>query len=660
MQLDVLVDMPQEMRAQLPGLLMLSSSLLENSAGELNDKQMKLVRIIRDAANGLLQLINNPRDLSRGAAGMRELVIDELSQRLQRTFAAVAAAKQLAFSVSIEADLPSLLASDSDEVEQIVHHLLSNAFKFTRSGSVMVYIGRPSDDLEIPAALSDLPMLALTVVDTGVGIAQDTRDRIFMAADGADAGNSEPFVGTGQRPARSQRMARRLGGDVVLQSEPGLGTRLTLLLPDKPPHQTPRLARLDHAAGDGTPGQDSPRFLQAPIQQKRDSRPAGQVTILVIEKDPTLVHSLLEMIQRRGYRALAAMDEKTGLQLAREHRPSVILLDLRVRGINGWNVLDQLKADDATRSIPIHFLAVNDGSRNNLQRDVFTFLPNPVRRESIAAVLDQLLRFDEGKQRRLLVVDGDADSRKQVRLALQSKHVGIDEAESSDDALQKIASSSYDGIVLDLGLPDLAGLALLQQLATAPSTAPPVAVYAARDLRPAEKLALRRYAEATVSIGAVSTEQLLEEVHGFVHNICKPAATAVNRVWTQSLAGRRVLLVDEDMRNLFTLSKALRGWGMQVSTAPDGGKALSMLDSAAAPEVVLMGITLPGIGGCATMRAIRANPRFTSLPIIAVAAKAIAGDRAACLHEGANDYLSKPIDIDKLGAMIEVWLAPQT
>jgi CheY-like chemotaxis protein len=322
--------------------------------------------------------------------------------------------------------------------------------------------------------------------------------------------------------------------------------------------------------------------------------------------------------------------------------------------MDGWTVMDRLKVDDATRSIPVHFVSASDASQRGMQRGAIGFLTKPVSRESIAAALDRLLRFGEGRQRRLLVVDDDAGSRKAVRMALKADNVDIEEAESAEDALPLIATADYDCIVLDLGLPGMSGLELLERLSADPTTMPPVVVYSGRELDPQEDRKLREHADAIVRKGDRSAERLLEEVGVFLQHIRKPASAG----WTSvsAMAGRRVLLVDDDMRNLFALSRVLRGWGMLVSMAQDGAKALKALETEEPPALALMDIMMPGMDGYAIIRAIRERPQFATLPIIAVTAKAMSGDREVCLEMGANDYLSKPIDIDRLASMIRSWL----
>jgi CheY-like chemotaxis protein len=325
--------------------------------------------------------------------------------------------------------------------------------------------------------------------------------------------------------------------------------------------------------------------------------------------------------------------------------------------MDGWTVLDRLKVDEATRSTPVHFVSVSDTGRRGMERGAIGFLTKPVSRESITEALDRLLRFGEGKQRRLLLVEDDAASRKAIRVALRAHHVDVDEADSAEDALPKIANTTYDCIVLDLGLPGMSGLELMEHLSDRPETMPPVVVYSGRDLDPQEQLKLRQYANAIVLKGARSSERLLQEVGAFLQDVPRPAAApAVDATTTTLLAGRRILLVDDDMRNLFALSKVLRGWGLQVTLAQDGFKALNALETGQRPDLILMDIMMPGMDGYTTIRGIRDMTGFEDLPIIAVTAKAMTGDREVCLQMGANDYLSKPIDIDALAVMLCAWL----
>jgi CheY-like chemotaxis protein len=392
------------------------------------------------------------------------------------------------------------------------------------------------------------------------------------------------------------------------------------------------------------------------IPDDRGSLRPGDVSILVIEDDPAFARILIDMVHRKGYRALAAAEGEGGLQLARELRPTGILLDVSLPAMDGWTVLDRLKADDATRAIPVHFISAIDSSSAGLDRGAVGFLTKPVSREAIAAALERLLHFAADQRRQLLVVDDDEGSRAAVRTTLRRNNVQIDEAGSAEQALERVAQTTYDCIVLDLGLPGMSGLELLEKLAETAAGVPPVVVYSGRDLSHEETLELRRYAEAIVLKGARSSERLLDEVGVFLQSVQPEARDAAATSPASELAGHRVLLVDDDMRNLFALSKVMRGWGLDVAVAQDGFKALKTLADDAPPELVLMDVMMPGMDGYETTRAIRAQPQFTHLPIIALTAKAMRGDREKCLEMGASDYLSKPIDIDKLAALMRLWL----
>ena len=659
---DFLANMSHELRTPLNSLLILSRSLADNDTGNLDEEQIESARIINDAGTSLLHLINDILDISKIEAGKMELLIDELpladlQRRLQRTFSHVAEKKGLGFTVEIEPDLPTILRTDSSKLEQITNNLLSNAFKFTAQGAVTVRIGRPGSDVAVPDMLANQPVIAITVSDTGIGIPADKFKNIFNAFEQVDAGTSRQFGGTGLGLAISRQMSMLLGGDIVLRSESGRGSSFSVLLPETPPlEQAESVPRMEPPA---ISRPLSVHLLPDAIDDDRRSLQPGQITILVIEDDPPFARILIDMIHRKGYRALAASDGEAGLQLAREHRPTGILLDVMLPNMDGWTVMDKLKADAATRSIPVHFISATDDATRGLELGAVGFLTKPVSRESISTAFERLLHFAEGHQRHLLIVDDEADSRTAVRTMLRADNVSIDEVSSAEEALEKTAGTHYDCIVLDLGLPGMSGLELLEQLSKGPGGVPPVVVYSGRDLSREENLLLRQYTDSIVVKGARSPERLLDEVSLFLHSVqhARRRGTSGGATSpTTELAGRKVLLVDDDMRNLFALSKVLRSWGLVVSVAQDGQKALKVLADDSTVELVLMDIMMPVMDGYETIHAIRAQRQFAALPIIALTAKARRGDREKCLELGASDYLSKPIDIDKLSSMIRVWL----
>ncbi|MEP7185495.1 MAG: response regulator [Rhodanobacter sp.] len=661
---EFLANMSHELRTPLNSLLILSRNLAENREGNLDGEQIESARIIHDAGSSLLRLINDILDLSKVEAGKMELSLhdyplQDLARSLHRTFDHVAKEKNLEFSVEMAADLPVAIHTDPGKLEQIVNNLLGNAFKFTASGSVHVRIGRPNADLAVPPEISALPSLAISVRDTGIGIAADKLQGVFNAFEQADSSTSRQYGGSGLGLSISRRMAELLGGDIVLRSEVGQGSEFILTLTE------------NSVAGAAEPGAEatsaattimrsahSPVQLPGDLRDDREQLAPGDTAVLIIEDDLVFIRILAEMVRKKGQRILIAANGEDGLELARRYRPLGILLDVMLPGMDGWTVIERLKADASTRHIPVHFLSATDEGERGRDLGAVGFLTKPVSREAINEAFERLLHFAAGRTRHLLIVDDDADARSAVRTLLRQDDVVIDEAGSAEEALQKIGETGYDCIVLDLGLPGMSGMELLEQLAGSGSI-PPVVVYSGRDLSREENLKIRQYTDSIVIKGARSPDRLLDEVSLFLHSIRHGATQEheqVEQANPQELQGRKLLLVDDDMRNLFALSKVLRDWGIQVSLAQDGHKALSMLADDPAVELVLMDIMMPGMDGYETMRAIRAQPAFAQLPIIALTAKAMRGDRELCLEAGASDYLSKPIDIDKLASLIRVWL----
>ncbi len=663
---EFLANMSHELRTPLNSLLILSHSLAENREGNLDAEQVESAQIIHGAGSSLLKLINDILDLSKIEAGKMELVLEDLpltqfTRRLRRTFEHVARERSLGFTVSLDEGLPEAIHTDPTRLEQVINNLLSNAFKFTAKGSVQVDIGRPAEGQEIPDALADKLLLAIRVRDTGIGIPQDKQARVFNAFEQVDASTSRQYGGTGLGLSICRHMCALLGGELHLRSQPGEGSEFTLLLPERieAAAATPTATATDRekAASLATPALQTPPSNGIPDDRERLA--AGDATILIVEDDLAFARILAGMVRDKGYKVLHAADGESGFGLARRYRPLGILLDVMLPGMDGWAVIERLKEDPATQHIPVHFLSATGEVSRGLELGAVGFLTKPVSREAIEEAFERLQHFAAGRTRRLLVVEDDGGARYVVRNLLQHDQVEIDEAATAEQALEMIASTGYDCIVLDLGLPGLSGLELLEQLAQR-GNVPPVVIYSGRELSHEENLQLRQYTDSIVIKGARSSDRLLDEVSLFLHSIRRPggapAAPEGDPPTDGELQGRRVLLVDDDMRNLFALSKVLRSWGLQVAMAQDGYKALQALDQEPLPELVLMDIMMPVMDGFEVIRAIRKQPRLAGLPVIALTAKAMRGDREQCLAAGANDYLSKPVDLDKLLSMIRVWL----
>ncbi|MPS28533.1 MAG: response regulator [Alcaligenaceae bacterium] len=647
---DFLANMSHELRTPLNSLLILSNDLAENREGNLSDDQVESARIIHEGGTNLLRLINDILDLSKIEAGKMELALEQVdlrgfAARLKRQFDHVARGKSLRFAVEIGDTLPPAVRADGGKLEQIVTNLLGNAFKFTQSGEVRLVLRRPTADLPgFPAAGS----VAIEVRDTGIGIPPEKFAQVFGAFEQLDAGTSRQFGGTGLGLAISRQLARLHHGDIQLRSEPGQGSVFTLLLPQvqpgtaesPPPDETAPIA-----SGTTTILPDAP---PADPASPRDT------TILVIEDDPAFARVLADMIRRKGCTALVAHSGEAGILLARQHHPTGVILDLMLPDIDGWTVLERLKAEPGLRHVPVHIVSALDEPARTRDSGAAGYLTKPVSADALNGAIDRLMLPTEGQARRLLIVDDDPASRASVRTLLSSQPVDISEAGSAEEALSILRGETFDCVVLDLGLPGISGFDFLERLA-AVEPRPPVVVYSARELSREDQLRIRSHTDSVVIKGTHSSERLLDEVSLFLHSVrLRPTAPASGG--NDDLKGRKVLMVDDDMRNLFALSKALRSRGMEVLMAQDGSKALRQLEENPDIELVLMDVMMPVMDGYEATQEIRKNPRHAHLPIISLTAKAMQGDREKSLASGANDYMPKPVDIPKLLSMMRVWL----
>jgi CheY-like chemotaxis protein len=500
---------------------------------------------------------------------------------------------------------------------------------------------------DIPPELRGQPLLALSVSDTGMGIPADKFRRIFNAFEQVDASTSRQFGGTGLGLAISRRIARLLGGELGVHSELGVGSRFVLWLPLHPAEDASVTASAIDAEVPAAPAQPTlaPRH------------PGAGASLLVIEDDVAFAGVLAGLVEEQGHRVLVAHDGESGLRLAREQHPDGILLDVTLPTIDGWTVLSRLQAQPQTVHIPVHVISASDEATRAKAEGAVGFLVKPVTRESIAAALQRVLPAPATTLQRVLVVDDDPAARHAIGVELHGVGVQLDEAASAEDALAQIARRHYDCIVLDLGLPGMSGLEMLEQLSAATGGTPPVVVYSGRNLSAVERAQLRQHTRAIVPKATRVPEQLRAEVCRFLLGLASPVDRARHTpILSTRLAGRHLLLVDDDMRNLFALSKVLRDWGLNVLMAQNGQKALDLLAEHAEVQVVLMDIMMPVMDGYTAIAAIRAQAAPATLPVIALTAKAMAGDRERCIDAGASDYLSKPVDLDQLAAKLEHWL----
>jgi CheY-like chemotaxis protein len=638
--------------------------LAENDAKNLTDKQVELARTIHLAGKDLLTLINQVLDLAKVESGKQEVRVEavdlaELAARLERVFGPLVRDKGLLFVVQVAPDVPAHVATDRQRLEQILNNLLGNAIKFTSRGQVTLRIARPTPGTRLRRdGLRPDQTVAFSVSDTGLGIAAADQDRIFTPFEQVDAAIDRRYGGTGLGLSIAREIASLLGGELQLQSTLGKGSTFTCILPEDLPVRT--------AAG----GPDTSRRELSPPSARGVPTPGSsqieEPHLLLIEDDPVFAAAFADIIQGQGLRCRIAQDGQTGLALARSARPTGIILDVKLPDIDGWTVLRELRADPVTAAIPVHFVSALEGSEHGLALGASGYLTKPATRRQLIRVVESMAPKSATERRpRVLVVEDDVETGESLLKQLAGENLDVRRVASAEEALQAVKAERFGCLILDLSLPDMDGLELLRLLReTCGAEMPSVVVYTGRALSRAEVKALDTYAEAIVMKEGSSNERLLDEIRLFVRRLkdgigsqwpptsgSAPAGRASVR-----LEGRKILVVDDDMRTVYALSATLRSKGAEVAVADTGQAALAVLSAEPDVEVVLMDIMMPEMDGYEAMRRIRQDPRFATLPIIALTAKAMKGDEEKCQEAGASDYLPKPVDVDRLMAMLQARL----
>ncbi|MES1927696.1 signal transduction histidine kinase [Salinisphaera dokdonensis CL-ES53] len=661
---DFLANMSHELRTPLNSLLILSRSLADNSANHLDAEEAEAAAIIHESGTNLLSLINDILDLSKIEAGKMTVTpestgVDGVVRRIERDFAHVAQRKGIAFEVHVGAGVPDTLVTDSGKLDQVIRNLVSNAIKFTENGTVRVEIVAPAADTVFKTkGLTSDDALAIHVIDEGIGIPKNRLEQIFHAFEQVDAGTSRTYGGTGLGLSISVELARLLGGEINVESELGAGSRFSVYVRrvldanikiSPTISETAQTRRIDDSTSPA-PAELEPR---SPAETPADET---RTHVLIIDDDANFARIVAQAAEARGYECSTAADGERGLDMVRQQLPDAIVLDLGLPGMDGWAVLDRLKANERTREIPVHIVSAADNTGQYQQSGAVGYLRKPVSKADIETLFARAEVLSGREARRVLVVDDDRDAHTAITHLLKQENVAIQAVVSGAEALDRLEREDFDCVVLDLSLPDISGFELLEQIAQR-DDAPPVVVYSARELSEEQTRRLRAHTDSIVIKGARAQERLLDEVSLFFHRLTERRDTAApSRAGTPSgdaapaavapsdLAGQTVLLVDDDMRNTFALSRALREKGLKVLMASDGFKALDQLAANSQIAIVLMDIMMPGMDGYETIRRIRAQPNHESLPIIALTAKAMAGDREKCLEAGASEYLPKPLD----------------
>ncbi len=672
---EFLANMSHELRTPLNSILILGQQLAENADGNLSGRQVEFADTILGAGTDLLNLISDILDLSKIESGTVtvesvDMPVASLRETIERNFRHVAETRKLAFSVNVDPELEPAVRTDPKRLLQVLTNLLSNAFKFTEQGSVRLDIG-PAQSGWSPEhpVLNHVPrVVRLAVTDTGIGIPSEKQRIIFEAFQQADAGTARRYGGTGLGLAISRELAHLLGGEIRLRSAPSSGSTFELFLPLS--YIGPAYSKFNvqsKSAGPAleiTPPVGTPAPPALPqITDDRERLQPGDSVLLIVEDDPHYARVLLNAAREHGLRGIVAMRGADAIALARQYLPTAITLDVFLPDMLGWNVLSQLKQDFSTRHIPVQILTIEEERQHALERGAFAHLTKPLSPKGLDAAFDRIKHFAEPRVRRLLVVEDSPAERLSVEELIAHDDVEISAVGTGKEALTELKSRPFDCVVLDLRLPDMSGFDLLAQIQDiAELRDVPVVVYTGRELSADEDEKLRKLAKSIVLKGVRSPERLLDETALFLHRVVADLPQSQQRMLEElhqrpeALAGRKVLVVDDDVRNIFALSSVLERHGMHVVIATTGQEAINVLEQTPDVSLALMDIMMPGMDGYETMRRIRDISRFRRLPIIALTAKAMKGDREKCLEAGASDYVAKPVDTGQLVSLLRTWL----
>ncbi|MEO5573827.1 MAG: HAMP domain-containing protein [Gammaproteobacteria bacterium] len=680
---EFLANMSHELRTPLNSLLILSKLLSDNPDNNLSPKQTEFAHTIYASGADLLSLINDILDLSKIESGTVTLDVTQerftdMQAYVEQNFSLLAHTKGLKFITSLDKKLPQTMLTDIKRLQQILKNLLSNAFKFTEKGKVELRIMPVMEGWNIgndKLGNAD-KVIAFSVTDTGIGIAPEKQNIIFEAFQQADGTTSRKYGGTGLGLSISREIAALLGGEIRVTSTPGEGSTFTLYLPltYKPysiavPTLIGGTSLFETALSKTTIATvneiDLSLLEQSDIKDDRDVLLPDDRILLIIENDVKFVPIMIDLAHEKGFKAVVALRGHAALAIAKKYRPDAITLDIRLPDIDGWAVLDLLKHDALTRHIPVHVISVEEQRQKGLQMGAFGYLEKPADKESLLAALSGIRDFVDRRVKKLLVVEDDEVQQNNIIELIGNGDVETTAVSTGKAALELLhkADNHYDCIVVDLKLPDMRGIELIEKIRKSKVVANlPVIVYTAKDLTRKEETQIKKLAETIIIKDVKSPERLLDETALFLHRAMENMPEAKRRVLKQLhqtdpvLAGKKVLVVDDDIRNIFSLTSVLEQQLMEVVYAENGKDGIQMLKDTADVGIVLMDVMMPEMDGYDTIRLIRSLENFATLPIIALTAKAMKGDRDKCIEAGASDYIAKPVDIDQLLSLLRVWL----
>lgn len=659
---EFLSNMSHELRTPLNSLLILSKDLADNKANNLVEDQVESANIIYKCGHDLLNLINEVLDLSKIEAGKMSLRVErvpvrEITKELNGEFMPQAKNKSLQLNISVEEQLPEFILTDRQRLMQILRNLLSNALKFTRKGSITLQVKKVAPN-----------RIAFSVADTGIGIPRAKHQTVFEAFQQADGSTSRKYGGTGLGLSISRELSKLLQGEINLRSEENRGSEFTLTIPEVLIHSAQNTEVSPSPVEKNLPLENESELNTDfrnynSLEDDREIIEPGDKVILIIEDDMSFARILYDQAHEKGFRCLCAATGEDGIWLAKEYRPQAIILDVVLPGINGDRVLRELKSHADTRHIPVHIMSVEEHTLDFIKEGAIEYFIKPVDKGQLDEAFARIEHFLSRKIKNLLIIEDDLNARKAICKLIGNGDVKCIEAGTGSEALEILQHQDIDCIVLDIGLPDITGFELIKKIGDNSTSIPPIIVYTGRELTREENEELHKYAESIIIKGVKSEERLLDETALFLHrtikNLPESKKQLINSLYDHDkiFKDRKILVVDDDMRNVFALSKILSERGMKVIKADNGMNALEMLGKHPDTEMVLMDIMMPEMDGYEATRRIRKMDQFNNIPIIALTAKAMKDDRQKCIDAGANDYISKPVDVNRLLSLMQVWIS---
>jgi signal transduction histidine kinase/DNA-binding response OmpR family regulator/CHASE3 domain sensor protein len=664
---EFLANMSHELRTPLNSILLLSRLLSENNEKNLSTDQVEYATVIQSSGNGLLGLIDEILDLSKIEAGKMELEymdipLTDIGNDMKGMFKEVAKQKNIELNINIQPDLPYTIETDKGRVEQVLKNLLSNALKFTSVGSV---------NLDIKKCSVDTKLICFVVKDTGIGIPEDKQQSIFEAFQQADGSTRRKYGGTGLGLSISRELAKLLGGDIHVSSEINKGSEFTLRIPVVKPEYTHSYFAQETIINETAENlaqtvtdQYISSIIPNAVPDDRDSITTDDKTILIVEDDTSFAKSLLEVTRKKGYKGIVCVRGDEALDLAKKHKPVGILLDIQLPIKSGWQVIDELKNEFSTRHIPVHMMSSYKVKNESLLKGAVDFINKPFAFEQMPEIFKKIEYVLNRKSKKVLIIEDNPKHAKALAYYLETYNISSEVKSNVSESVNALKQQEVDCVILDMGIPDAQSYQLLEEAKKDPNLENlPIIIFTGKSLSMTEEQRIKQYADSIVVKTAHSYQRMLDEVSLFLHLMEEKKKPAVQSndfkklgVMTEILSGKTVLIVDDDVRNIFSLSKSLEKLKMNVVTAMNGKEALVKLEEHKNVDIVLLDMMMPEMDGYETAKEIRRNKLWKNLPVIAVTAKAMTGDREKCISAGSSDYITKPVDIDQLLSLLRVWL----